>query len=344
VLTNEDVDALDEAYIEASSTSRQQVPKKRTREDIIRELKEARGSKKLENGAAAPKTAEEEARLLEEAKQKGKFKPIGFKPIGSASEGKKKKTKTNDAGAEQKKKKKRKIEAEDGLENKDTVASTSMLPPSVPVKSNEAPQEIEEPFNDDFDIFADAGEYEGLNFDDDDKDEAAAPKPSSRDFQALDEPPSLTAPRRWIPTDDEPLQAPQHLTAVSSSSTAHPEKSRLSPPKESLTSEDEDMEDEQPTRLVPLSSSAIPSIKELLAMDKAAGSHAKNKKRKDKKKAGEGDHDEEPKKKSTEEKVDRDYKRLVLHTNSTSLWQLINGTFQVEDIHRKESRCGKQIN
>lgn len=312
MLTNEDIDALDEAYIAASSSSRQQVPKKRTREDIIRELKEARGSKKLENGTAAPKTAEEEARLLEEAKQKGKFKPIGFKPIGSASEGKKKKIKTNEAGAEQKKKK-RKVETGDGSGNKDTVPSTSMPSPSVPLKSNEAPQEIEEPFNDDFDIFADAGEYEGLDFDDDGKDEAATPKPSSHDLEALEEPSSSTAPRRWIPTNDEPLQASQHPSAMSSS-TGYPERLRLSPPKEPLTSEDEDMEDEQPTRLVPLSSSAIPSIKELLAMDKAAGSHGKNKKRKDKKKAGEGDHEEEPKKKSTEEKVDRDYKRLVLLT------------------------------
>ena len=63
--------------------------------------------------------------------------------------------------------------------------------------------------------------------------------------------------------------------------------------------------DERPMRLAPLASSALPDIKELLQMDKASTSWAKNKKKKDKKKAVGGD---EPGKVS-DAKIERDYQR-----------------------------------
>jgi len=82
-----------------------------------------------------------------------------------------------------------------------------------------------------------------------------------------------------------------------------------------VVSEDE-AEDDQPMRLVPLSSSALPSIKDFLAMDQAAGFNDKKKKRKNKKKAGtDDDNDEGQKQKSVEAKVDRDYKRLKSYTD-----------------------------
>ncbi|KAJ7130609.1 hypothetical protein C8R44DRAFT_66538 [Mycena epipterygia] len=60
-----------------------------------------------------------------------------------------------------------------------------------------------------------------------------------------------------------------------------------------------------------------PSIKDLLAMDKAANSSEKRKKRKDKKKGkDDGDEGEAPKQKMTAEvKAERDYKRLKSYTD-----------------------------
>ena len=61
-------------------------------------------------------------------------------------------------------------------------------------------------------------------------------------------------------------------------------------------------------RLQPLSSSALPSIRDFLAMDEAA---EKQRKRKEKKKSGDGSGAGS---KSVEDKVNRDYQRLVLFT------------------------------
>jgi IK cytokine len=92
-----------------------------------------------------------------------------------------------------------------------------------------------------------------------------------------------------------------------------------SPPPSPLSEVDEVMDSNaQPMRLAPLASSALPSIKDLLAMDKAASSYDKKSKRKDKKSAGKGGRDEddkEPKTKSVEAKIDRDYKRLKTYTD-----------------------------
>ncbi|KJA28052.1 hypothetical protein HYPSUDRAFT_34362 [Hypholoma sublateritium FD-334 SS-4] len=309
VLTSEDVDALDEAYKEASSQE-QIIPKKRTREDIIRELKEARGAEKEGKKGPITRTAQEEARLLEDAKQQGKFKPIGFKPIGSSDVTKKKRSKTDEAGGVKKKKKKAKVESASGPDNSIAVASSSMDPPPL-VPVGRKLEEPEEPFDDDFDIFADAGEYDGLDFEDEDEGDNPSRKPSASVTQES-ESSSSNVPTRWIETDEPTLSE----TARATQQPLNVNSRRSPSPSQQLSDEDEGMESEKPMRLVPLSSSAVPSIKDLLAMDKAAGAYSKNKKRKDKKKPAEGDDDDaDGKKKTLEEKVDRDYKRLKTYTD-----------------------------
>jgi IK cytokine len=292
-LSTEDDDALEEAFMEATSIN---VPKKRTREELLRDLKEQRAR----NTEKGPKAADEEARLLEEAKQKGKFKPIGFKPVGLASEGKKKKEKRSVDDVERKNKKRKVEKLADKASSKD---SSLMPPPPIPEAKPEVP-EIEEPIDDDFNIFADAGEYEGIGDDDDDDDDVPR---VARETKERDEPSSSTAPQRWIPSNEtEPLRTKPSIPPPSDISTRSP------PSSHKVVSEDE-AENEQSMRLVPLSSSAVPSIKDFLAMDQAAGSYDKKKKRKNKKKAGTGDDDsdEGQKKKSVEAKVDRDYKRSI---------------------------------
>ncbi|KAH7926037.1 hypothetical protein BV22DRAFT_389638 [Leucogyrophana mollusca] len=108
VASTDDDETLEQAFIQV--TSEPTVSKKRTREDIIRELKEKRqigaGPQAATSVAKAP---EDEARVLEEAKKAGKFRPIGFKPIGSQKDakGKKKRAKEGDKDGERKKKRRK---------------------------------------------------------------------------------------------------------------------------------------------------------------------------------------------------------------------------------------------
>ena len=297
-----DDDALEEAFMEATSHT---VPKKRTREELLRDLKEQR-ARSVEQG---PKPLDDEARVLEEAKQKGKFKPIGFKPIGSTSEGKKKKEKRS-ADNVQRKNKKPKLDignVADKASNKD---DSLMPPPPVPTKAQvkSKASEPEEPIDDDFNIFADAGEYEGVDVSDDDNDDGNVSRLAGEKEQR-DESSSSMAPRRWILSNETEPEPPRTKPLVSPplDITTRPQ-----PSSHKVVSEDE-AEEEQPIRLVPLSSSALPSIKDFLAMDQAADSHDKKKQRKNKKKAGAGNDDDDKgkKQKSIEAKVDRDYKRSV---------------------------------
>ena len=293
-LSTEDDDALEEAFMEATSHTPTNVPKKRTREELIRDLKEQRARNAEQQG---PKTIDEEARLLEEAKQKGKFKPIGFKPIGSISEGNKKKKEKRSADDVERKKKKRKVDIESSADKAGSKDSSLMPPPPIPTKAQVKPKtpEPEEPIDDDFNIFADAGEYEGIDIGDDDDDDENVP----RKTEEKDESSSSTAPQRWIPDETEPPSTKPSIPVQSP------------PPSHKVVSEDE-AEDDQPMRLVPLSSSALPSIKDFLAMEQAADSYDKKKKRKGKKKAGtDDDNNGGQKQKSVEAKVDRDYKRYI---------------------------------
>lgn len=292
-----DDDTLEQAFTEVVAKP----PKKRTREDLIRELKEKRGTGSASGGDVGPSThsAEEEARLLEEAKQKGKFKPIGFKPVGE-TEGKKKKKKGKEDGKDvERKKKKRKVEEEVlGEAPAAMEGQVKQVESEAPAKLSTPPPLEPEAANDDFDIFADAGEYTGLDIDD--EEDLEGPRREEGELGGDDAP-----PKRWVDVDEDPAlprkQPEPPRSADEGMSTFGPGRD---------FNEDEDMEvDERPMRLAPLASSALPDIKELLQMDKASSSWSKNKKKKDKKK-GAGAVDEPGK--VSEAKIERDYQRYVL--------------------------------
>src|ERR1019366_2582585 len=101
----------------------------------------------------------------------------GFKPIGTSAEEKVKKKKRNE-GSEPKKKK-RKVEPSTVVAGEQAGLkgiATSPPPPVEHVASTSALTKTiqAETVEDDFDIFADAGEYKGLEFgsDDDDNEES----------------------------------------------------------------------------------------------------------------------------------------------------------------------------
>ncbi|KAF8216599.1 hypothetical protein K438DRAFT_1559074, partial [Mycena galopus ATCC 62051] len=296
-----DDDSLEQAFIEAASEPT--VPKKRTREDILLVIKEKK--KGLKSSAPADDGA------LDAAKKQGKFKPIGFKPIAE-DKPKKKKAKTDGVDGERKKKK-RKVERSEV----DKAVEESSLAPAQPSNADSDPkasssklQPPEDDMPDDFDIFADAGEYEGLDLGDEDEEDGVVAR--KRDDPELEEgEESAPQPRQWFADDEPPVPS-------STSKLPLPPVPEKSPPRP--VDEEEEGEVEQ-MRLVPLASSALPSIKDLLAMDEAANSSKKWKKKKDKKKGkGDGDDDADadaaPKKKmSAEVKAERDYKRLKSYTD-----------------------------
>ncbi|EEB92159.1 hypothetical protein MPER_09375 [Moniliophthora perniciosa FA553] len=72
------------------------------------------------------------------------------------------------------------------------------------------------------------------------------------------------------------------------------------------------IDEQEQIRLMPLEGSAMPSIKDFLAMDEAAELADKKKKRKEKQKNKKGDPDS---KVTTEAKVNRDYQRLKSFTD-----------------------------
>ncbi|TBU27299.1 RED-like protein N-terminal region-domain-containing protein [Dichomitus squalens] len=315
---------LEQAFEESSAQ-----PKKRTREEILRDLKSKRGTTSA--SAAQPSVAD---KALEEAKKAGKFKPIGFKPVGSISTGdgkvkRKKKVKAGEVEENGERKKKRKVTTETSagpaaaappvsatsIQEERSIAGPSAVPPSKPPPAGEPEPE---PVDEDFDIFADAGEYTGVDLGDDDEasDDEGATRPSERkpqdeeDGEVHDSGP--LRPGKWLATSDderEPTSPPSPAregtsTARSESPQRRPEVP-LHPPSDE---EDGEMEEERPIRLHPLSSSAIPSIKELLAASEEAEKAKKRKAKKDKKKAGGGEGVSGEK--DIKAKVDRDYQRL----------------------------------
>lgn len=264
----------------------------------MRELKEAQ--KGGEIGAREEGVTKE---VPAPAKNAGKFKPIGFKPIGAPADGKKKKKKRGEEDGERKKKK-RKVENGEDSAGK---AGEEMLPPPPPPKPTEPEPE---PIPDEFDIFAGAGEYEGIDLGDDDDDEEDGEMKDVKPAQPSEEPSTIPIPRGgWFTTDEDqsPNPPPQ---SHSPSAPRDP-----SPPEEGEDSEPE----QQPTRLVPLSSSALPSIRDLLAADEAQDKNKKWKNKNKEKKGGSGKEvDSEEKKKATAEaKAERDYKRCASSFDSS---------------------------
>ena len=317
VLNIPDDDSLEQTFLEVSS-SHSTVPKKRTREDLIRELKEKRranGTTVTDVKQPSQHSAEEEVRLLEEAKKSGKFKPIGFKPIGHPQDTGKKKVKGDVRDGEKKKKRRKVLHNAEPAEEK--TVDNEIPPHTVPTPSQTVPHALPEPDSeappDDFDIFAGAGDYEGIDLGDDDDEEGVV---DTRATIAEEEQLTPAAPpRRWIESD-EPASVPQNPVPNLLSSTLRPTSPPLQSPKHGHEADgpEEKKQVQQPIRLQPLESSALPSIKDFLAMEDAASGSGKRKNKKSRKK-GAGDVDgNDSKKRNTEAKVDRDYKRFVFST------------------------------
>lgn len=273
--SKQDDEALEEVFAQKASTLSAPTSTKRSRADIIKELKEKRA-----NGGGSEQS--EEA-VAEKSTNSSKFRPIGFKPIGTSTEEKVKKKKKKE-GSEPKKKKRKvepsTVEAGEGAGLKGV--ATSPPPPEHAASRSALAKPIEaETAEDDFDIFADAGEYKGIEVgsdDDDDKEsETGHERPSHPGPSVASTADASAPPRRgWFDND-----------AAGSEPDPDPEAPPPKAPAEQPTPIPEagvEAEEEQAARLAPLTSSAMPSIRDFLAMDEAVEKEEKRKARKDKRK------------------------------------------------------------
>ncbi|KAG1746527.1 RED-like protein N-terminal region-domain-containing protein [Suillus paluster] len=292
--STEDDDTLEQAFLEVSSEAT--VPKKRTREDIIQELKAKRNSEGLQTIDTTAEPPGDGADNLEKAKKAGKFKPIGFKPIGVQKDDKgSKKGSKEESASRHKRRKKRKVEGVSGSPKPTKsdplpeVNHPTVLPPSAAEGTSQVNQRLSSPVNDDVDIFAEAGDYQGFAGDDDSDEDGldSAHKTESEHAIDLIRPSSEHARsgRGWFGDEqnDEGLTQPPAPTESAASQL---------PPSNPTHHVDE--EEEESLRLRPLESSALPSIRDFLAMDAAAEKEEKRKARKEKrnnkkKSAGEDD-------------------------------------------------------
>ncbi len=324
--STEDDDALEQVYIEASS-----LPKKRTRQDLVNELKQARVQQVDKSPEGEPQgeekhTVQEEAMALEDAKKQGKFKPIGFKPIGRPEEkDKKRKKKVKTEGKSTKetgeRKKKHKVEGQMLDETEPKPFEEISAPAQQPTQIVSEPEP--EPLGDDFDIFAGAGDYGGVDLgdadDDDDEEEETNSKPTVRHQKTSQKsPPTGHSSRRWILTEeDEVPPVESGNDKAQSPPPGHDERSPVRKPDypgvETEDGETREHEEEHLTRLRPLETSSLPSIRDFLAMDEAAEASEKRRKRKEKKKAGGGGGS-----KNMDEKVNRDFQRYIFPRFSPS--------------------------
>ncbi|KAG8745679.1 hypothetical protein FRC10_007376 [Ceratobasidium sp. 414] len=274
--------------------------KKRTRAELLAELQRSRGANadSSQNAIKVP-TREEELEALERAKQAGKFKPIGassFAPVEKKKKKKKKVLTNGDAKVEPaaakdnkgKEKDRRRDEGTgaqpqvpEGSSKQITSPQTKQLlpnetipaeqspapaPPDSALVPTSAPHHLEEDVED-IDPFAEAGDYEPDYGDDSDAEGEKSPKETAQ-------PPSSAATKRnWF---NEPEPEPVAL----------PVKPPNPPPQNPVETEEPDPL--KPMRLEGLSSSAIPSISEFLAIDKEEEEREKKRARKEKKKKGGG--------------------------------------------------------
>lgn len=298
----EDDDTLEQAFIESSSS----LPKKRTREEIVAELKNKRVKGDIVSEDLGGEGAGKDDAALEEGKKAGKFKPIGFKPIGETEKKGKKKVIKKVKGEGKKKK------VKEGVTCGDAAASTSDITSKEPqatdekpsVASSSRPAEPEpEPVDEDFDIFAGAGEYTGLDLGDDDEDAESDAEPGAiADTTEAAEP--STVRQKWVDLDEEPSTSNNAEPSTSKSKSKSPAPAPRQPSHSEEPEEGEEPEDSL-TRLMPLSSSM--SIRDILAADAEEEKAEKRRARKEKKKKG-GDL-------SAAGKVDRDYQRYVLFSS-----------------------------
>jgi len=256
---------------------------------------------------------------LDRAKMSGKFKPIGApdKPLEKVKTKKKKRAKD---GAEdgERKKKKRRIESEPAAEaqrNGDETDKTleQKLSGEVPNEDTKVTRlgptkrkaPTPPPSDDDVNIFADAGEYKGLEISDDDDNDSdkeerlkTLPTPSGRHSPPAG---SLSKKliRNWF---GEPVEPDKTPVSIRSSSIAPAPVVSLSTSVSMPQSRREEHGDAliEGARLRGLASSAIPSIKDRLAIDEAAEREEKRKAKKEKQKA---------KKVSEDAKLNREVKK-----------------------------------
>lgn len=274
--SKQDDEALEEVFAQTASTSSDPALKKRSRADIIKELKEKRAS---EGGSGQSNEGETAGKRVDSSK----FRPIGFKPIGASTE--KVKKKKGKEGSEPKKKK-RKVEssAVDAGEQASSKGTPTARPAPVEhaVSSSTLRQPIQPELEeeDEFDIFAGAGEYKGMDLgSDDDSDEGSAtgherpprPGPTVASAEGVSAPPR----KGWF-DDDAKAEAP----GPEASPPSPPPASQPAPvPEAGMEAEEEEL-----VRLAPLNTSAMPSIRDFLAMDEAAEKEEKRKARKEKRK------------------------------------------------------------
>ena len=298
-------DDLESAFLEASIA----VPRQKTREELVKELKLARSS------ASAVHVAQDG---LDRAKMAGKFKPIGApdKPLEKEKTKKKKRAKDGAVDGERKKKKRR-IESEPATEVQINADDNDKVPEQKVSEeiSNEDSKTTRlgptkrkaptpPPLDDDNDIFADAGEYMGLELSDgdDDNDKEERPKTPPK-LSGRHSPPAGSLSdkpiRNWF---GEPLEPDNPPASIKPSSVPLAPIVSLPASSSMPQSRREEHGDDliEGAKLRGLTSSAIPSIKDLLAIDEAAEREEKRKAKKEKKKA----------KKLTEEaKVNREVKK-----------------------------------
>ncbi len=152
--SKQDDEALEEVFAQTASTSSAPASKKRSRADIIKELKEKRANEDVSKQLSEEPTTEKRA-------DSSKFRPIGFKPVGAPTE-KVNKKKEKEGSRPKKKKRKLELSTMDAGEQGD-LKGTPAAPPA-PVEHAASTSALSqlirpEPSEDDFDIFADAGEY-----------------------------------------------------------------------------------------------------------------------------------------------------------------------------------------
>ncbi|KAH7890840.1 RED-like protein N-terminal region-domain-containing protein [Phlebopus sp. FC_14] len=292
--STEDDDTLEQAFADATATAVATETRKRTREEIIQDLKAQRQNGPADQPAeSAVRSSEEERLALEHAKKAGKFKPIGFKPIGQREE-KPKKRKVKGVSEKNEGKKKRKVEKQSQPSRPEVTApdqeSLAVAADETKAASSSSTVIDKQPepeplLDEDFDIFADAGDYQGYADEDDGSDQNADEEkqiPTAeavRDSQPASEPPSGHG--GWFGDSDSKLNRP------------HVAPTRPSPPKSPPPEIVRKAEEGDVVRLKPLESSALPSIRDFLAMDEAAEKAEKRRARKEKKKKSKGAGDDD---------------------------------------------------
>ncbi|KAF9512894.1 hypothetical protein BS47DRAFT_1022328 [Hydnum rufescens UP504] len=189
-----------------------------------------------------------------------------------------------------------------------TIVTVPPVPPTLP--SATIPQD-----DSDTDIFAGAGDYEGLDLDD--EDEGAGDPPVGGTLSGEDVRLGLVRPRWFGEDGDEALPNVNSIPAIAMprSKSPSPGPSRPQAAKQADDAEDRDSSS-QTVRLQPLATSALPSIKDLLEIDKAAEVHEKKKARREKNKAKSGGGNGEPvepkkAKLGSEAKLNRDYQQYT---------------------------------